>query len=96
MRFHPDRPATGTAAAVRLAEGLVQVVVDGVEAHPARIGLAEDGVEVGAVVVHLAAGTVDDLGDLTDIRLEEPECRGIGDHHRSGVIPDGPPECCEV
>ena len=35
MSLHGDRPAAGTAAAVRLREGLVQVEVDDVEAHVA-------------------------------------------------------------
>ncbi len=72
MRLHPNRPATGATTAVGLAEGLVKVVVDGVEAHPTRIGLTEDSVEVGAVIVHLAACGVDCLGGLHDIRLEDP------------------------
>jgi hypothetical protein len=39
---------------VRLGERLVEVVVDDVEPHVAGPGAADDGVEVGAVVVEEA------------------------------------------
>ena len=49
----------------------MQVHVDDVEAHVAGAHLAEDGVEVGAVVVEQAAGVVDGFGDGFDLPLEE-------------------------
>ena len=55
MILHPNRATTRSAAPMRLAEGLVEVVVDSIEAHPSGIGLADDGIEVRAVVVHLPA-----------------------------------------
>ena len=54
-----DRPGAGAAAAVRLAEGLVQVDVDDVEAHVAGARVAHHRVEVGAVVVERPARLVD-------------------------------------
>ena len=52
---HRDRPGARPAAAVRLREGLVQVVVHDVEAHVARPRAAHDGVEVRPVVVERRA-----------------------------------------
>ena len=62
MRLHPNRTAARSATAMWLTEGLVQIVVYRVETHTTGVGLAEDGVEVGAVVVHLTACRVDYLG----------------------------------
>ena len=53
------RAASGTAAAMRRREGLVEVDVHNVEAHIARAGYSEERIEVGSVVVHKAAGLVD-------------------------------------
>ena len=58
MRPHRDRADAGAAAAVRDAEGLVQVEVRDVGAELARPGQADQRVEVGAVDVDLAAGRV--------------------------------------
>ena len=55
---HGDRADAGAAAAVGDAERLVQVEVADVGAEAARAGDADEGVEVGAVDVHLAAGVV--------------------------------------
>ena len=59
-----DRARARTAAAVRRRERLVQVHVDDVEAHVARAHLAEDRVEVGAVVVQQPARLVHDASRL--------------------------------
>ena len=66
-----DRAGAGAAAAVRLAERLVQVDVDDVEAHVAGPRVAHHRVEVGAVVVERPAGLVDQRGDLGDVLVEE-------------------------
>ena len=55
VRAHRDRADAGAAAAVGDAERLVQVEVADVGAEPAGPGDADEGVEVGAVDVHLAA-----------------------------------------
>ena len=57
-------PTPGPAAAVRDAEGLVQVQVRHVGAELARLGQADQRVQVRAVHVHLPAVRVDDLADL--------------------------------
>ena len=61
---HADRAHARAAAAVRDAEGLVQVQVADVGADVAGAAEADLGVEVGAVHVDLAAVGVDDLADL--------------------------------
>ena len=81
-----DRPRTGAAAAVRLREGLVQVDVDDVEAHVAGARVAHDRVQVGAVVVEGPARVVDDLGDLRDVLVEEPEGVRVGQHQAGRVV----------
>src|SRR3546814_2527779 len=55
VRLHRARTHAGAAAAVRDAEGLVQVEVRDVRAPLAGPGDADQGVHVGAVGVHLPA-----------------------------------------
>ena len=80
MRLDPDRPHAGAAAAVRDAEGLVQVQVADVGAEVAGPRQADQRVHVGAVEVDLAAVGVGDLADLAHRLLEDAVGRGIGDH----------------
>ena len=68
VRRHRDRPHARAAAAVRDAEGLVQVQVADVGADGARLGEAGLRVHVGAVHVDLAAGLVDQAADVLDRR----------------------------
>ena len=58
-----DRTDAGAAAAVRNAEGLVQVQVRDVGAELARRGEADQRIQVRAVDVHLAAVRVHDLAE---------------------------------
>ena len=62
------------------AERLVQVQVADVAAEPTGSGHADEGVEVGAVDVDLAAVGVDDVADLADALLEHAVRRRVGDH----------------
>ncbi len=84
VRLHPlgdrDRAAPRAAAAVRLGERLVQVEVHDVEAHVARARDAHDRVEVRAVVVGGRPRVADDLGDLLDVRVEDPERVRVREH----------------
>ncbi len=93
---HPDRTGARAAAAMRRRERLVDVEVHDVEAGLARLEPAEDRVEVGAVHVGQRAGLVDRLEQLADARLEQPERRGVGDHHRGCARPERGPERVEV
>ena len=58
----------------------MQVEVRHVGAELARPADADEGIQVGAVHIDLATGTVDDLADLGDRRLEHAVGRGISDH----------------
>src|SRR5207248_2595724 len=70
MGGHADGAHAGPAAAVRDAEGLVQVDVADVGADVTWAAEADLRVEVGAVHVDLPAVLVNDGGDLLDPRLE--------------------------
>ena len=95
-RAHTHRARARTAAAVRRREGLVQVHVDDIEAHVTRAHLAEDGVEVGAVVVQQAARIVDDLRHFLDAALEHAAGGRIGQHDARGVRTHGRLERLDV
>ncbi len=71
MRLDADRAHAGTAAAMRDAEGLVQVEVADVGADVTGAGQADHGVHVGAVEIDLAAVLMDDIADLPDRLLED-------------------------
>ena len=60
VRPHGDGADAGTAAAVRDAEGLVQVQMGDIAAELAGIAKSHHGVQVGAVDVDLAAMLMDD------------------------------------
>ena len=77
---HTHRARARPAAAVRRAEGLVQVEVHDVEAQLGRLGDPDDRVQVGAVAVDQPAGLVHQPGDLQHVLLEEAQRVGIGQH----------------
>ena len=81
------RPPTGTgaAAAVRGGKGLVQVHVDDIKAHVTGAYLAENGVEVSAIVVKQATRFVDGFGDGFDLPFEYATGAGVG-HHQAGGL----------
>src|SRR5699024_4201312 len=79
---HRDRADARTAAAAGDAEGLVQAEVAHVAGEASRTGHPDEGVEVGAVDVHLPAGVVDDPADLLDVVLVDTVGRRVGDHDR--------------
>ena len=82
---HAHGTAAGAAAAMRRGERLVEVDMHHVEAHVARAAYAEDGVEVGAVVVHQAAAFVHHAGNLGDVCLKDAQRVGVGHHHARDV-----------
>ena len=86
VRGDADRPHARAAAAVRDAEGLVEVEVADVGAVVARPAEPHLGVHVGAVQVDLAAVVVDDPADVADPRLEDAVGRGVGDHQRGQPV----------
>ncbi len=80
MRLDADRAHAGAAAAMRNAEGLVQVQMTDIRADVAGAGKANHRIHVGAVQIDLAAVLMHDLADLADVLLEHAVRRGIGDH----------------
>ncbi len=66
----------------------MQVHVDDVETHVAGAHLAQDGVQVGAVVIEQAARLVDCCGDLADIAVEHAYGARIGEHDAGGLGAD--------
>ena len=60
--------------------------MDDVEAHVARPRDPHHGVEVGAVVVERRPHLVHDPGDLLDVRVEQPERVGVGEHQAGDVL----------
>ena len=64
MRLDTNGARTRSTTAVGLGEGLVQVEVHRVKAHQPGRSDAENGVEIGTVVVHLTAGLMDDFTRL--------------------------------
>ena len=81
-----DRADTGAAAAVRDAEGFVQVQVADVAAKFAGRGQADQGVHVGAVHVDPPAVLVHQVAEGLDRGLEHAVGAGVGDHHRRQVL----------
>lgn len=83
---HADRADARAAAAVRDAERLVQVEVGHVAAEVARLGETDQGVEVGAVHVDLAARVVHLAADVGDVLLENTVRGGVGDHEDGELV----------
>src|SRR5690606_29963027 len=73
-------------APVGNTERLVEVQVGDIAAEGARLGDAHQGVEVGAVDVHLAAVPVHQGADGGDVLLEHPVGGGVGDHQRGEPV----------
>ena len=60
-----------------------------VKAHITGPRDANDGVEVGAVVVAKAASVVDDPRDFEDVLLKQAKRVGVCEHQPGRVRPDG-------
>ena len=88
MRGHAERAVPGAAATVRNRKGLVRVEMHEIEAHVAGARVAHDGVRVGAVVVHEAAGFMNRRGNGGNVIFEEAERVRIGHHAHGGIGPE--------
>ena len=86
MRLDADRAHARAAAAMRDAEGLVQIEMADVGAVIAGPRQADLRVHVGAVEIDLSAMAVHDVADIADVLLEHAVRRGIGDHHGGEVF----------
>ncbi|MNE25727.1 hypothetical protein D3C80_1190640 [compost metagenome] len=80
MRLDADRPHARTAAAMRNAEGLVQVEVGNVRTDIAGTGKADHGVHVGAIKIDLTTVFVGDLANLANRLLEHTVSGRVCDH----------------
>ena len=67
------RQCTRAASAMGSGKGLVQIHVDHIKAHITGFDLAEDRIEVCAVVVEESAGIVNEVRDLQDLALENAD-----------------------
>ena len=74
----------------------MQIHVDDIETHVTRTNLAEDRVEVGAIVVEQAASAVHQLRNLFDLALEHSERRRISEHDTRRVGSHGLRERIEI
>ena len=86
MRLDRTRADAGAATAMRDAEGLVQVQMRNIRAPLAGPGQADQGVEVGAIGVDLAAMLVHGFADGDDILLEHAVRGRISDHQCGETI----------
>ena len=87
MRLHPDRPHPRPPAAMRDAEGLVQVQMADVRPEVPRPRQPDQRVHVRPVEIDLPAVRVRDLADLPHRLLEHPVRRRIGHHARRQARP---------
>src|SRR5690606_16061077 len=83
---NPDRPHARSTAAVRDAEGLVQVQVRHVGAELAHPGQSDQRVQVGPVDVDLSARVVHQAADLAHGVLVHAVRGRVGDHDRGQVV----------
>ena len=70
--------------------------MDDVEAHVSGPRLADDGVEVGAVVVEERAGRVEDLRHFDDVLVEEAQGRRVRQHQPGRALVDLRAQVVEV
>ncbi len=86
MRSYTHGSNSRPATAVGNAEGLVQVEMAHVGTEVTRLRDANQGVEVGAIHVHLTSVGMHEVADLTHSRFEDAVGRWICDHERSQPI----------
>ena len=86
MRSHAHRSDAGAAAAVRDAEGLVEVQMAHVCAEAARSRQSQQCVQVGSVHIDLTTGVVNHVAQLDDAFLKHTVRGGIGHHDRRKLI----------
>ncbi|VBB40558.1 hypothetical protein TRIP_E300085 [uncultured Spirochaetota bacterium] len=86
-RRHHARP--GASPSVGRGKGFMQVEVHNIDAALAGLEDPGEGVHVGPVPVHQAAGLVYHGGYLRDIPLKEAEGVGVGDHYPGHIVVQG-------
>ena len=63
----------------------MQVHVDDVKTHIAGTHLAEDGIQIGAIVVQQTTCLVDEGGNFLDLALEHTQRGRVGQHNAGGL-----------
>ncbi|HKQ26384.1 MAG TPA: hypothetical protein VJT81_18200 [Burkholderiales bacterium] len=70
--------------------------MDHVETHVARLHLAEDRIQIGAIVVEQPASAMHDVTNVLDGALEDAQRGRIGQHQSRRAWSDGGSQCVEV
>ena len=86
---HRNRTRARPSPTVGGSEGLVQIHVHDVKAHVARAHGAQDGVQVGAVVVQQSTDVVHRFGDLDNLLLKEAYRVRVRQHNARHVRSEG-------
>ena len=86
MGRHTDRPHAGPAAAMRNAEGLVQIQMTHVRTNQARAGQSNLRIHIGAIHVNLTAMVVDDGANFPDALFKHAVRAGISHHERGQLL----------
>ena len=83
--YQNNEAHAGAAAAVRDAEGFMEIEVADIRADQAGTCEADLSIHVGTVHVNLAAVAVDDPADIADSAFEYPVGGRVGDHQAGEV-----------
>ena len=86
MSLDANRAHAWAAAAMRNAEGFVQVHMRHVRAYLGRLGNANLSVEIRAVHINLAAVVMNNLARLLHTFFVHAVCRRVGDHEGGEVV----------
>ncbi|MCY1378787.1 hypothetical protein D9M69_664500 [compost metagenome] len=86
MLGHANRTNTRTAAAMRNAEGLVQVHMANVSANIARTSETNERIEVCTVEIDLTTIVVDDFAESLDAFFEHAVGGRIGNHEGRKIV----------
>ena len=65
----------------------MQVHVNHIKAHVARANLAQDGIQVGPIVIQQSPSLMHHISDLLDLGLEHTKGGGIGQHDAGSLWP---------
>src|SRR5262245_22550686 len=86
MRLYADRSHARSTAAMRNAEGLVQIEMANVRPVVARPRQPDLRIQIGAIEVHLTAMVMHDIADRSGRTFEDAMRRGIGNHDCSEPV----------
>ena len=81
-----DWPCARAAAAVRRGKCLVQIDMNDIKAEIARPCLADDGVEICAVIIGKAVNTMDKVANFLDVRIKQSQRIWTGQHQACNFV----------